>query len=144
MSSFQRNKEHVRHVQYSFSIKRKARVKAIIYLLKFTERKLTNTRSRFDQGQPSTSTEKPNRLGNYTMHYIWWGQRGIVYHELLKSGDTVNTVPFPQRMINLNHALIQKRAKCASRHEKEILLSRQPPLSNTVKTLIDTNFIHGW
>ena len=60
-------------------------------------------------GQPSTSTAKPDRFGKKTMLCVWWDQKGVVYHELLKPGETVNTDRYRQQMINLNHALIEKR-----------------------------------
>ena len=42
------------------------------------------------------------------------------YHELLKSGETVNTDRHGQKVINLNHALIEKRPEVARRHGKVI------------------------
>jgi len=60
-------------------------------------------------GQPSTSTAKPNRFGKKRMLCVWWDQKGVVYHELLKPGETVNTHRYRQQIINLNRALLQKR-----------------------------------
>ena len=36
-------------------------------------------------GLPSTSTVKPDRFGKKTMLCVWWDQKGVVYHELLKN-----------------------------------------------------------
>ena len=92
-------------------------------------------------GQPSTSTAKPDRFGKKTMLCVWWDQKGVVYHELLKPGETVNTDRYRQQMINLNHALIEKRPELARRHGKVILLHdnapahKAKPVQDTIKTL---------
>ena len=39
-------------------------------------------------GQPSTA--KPNIHGAKVMLCIWLGQKGVLYYELLKPGETVN------------------------------------------------------
>lgn len=44
---------------------------------------------------------------------VWWDYKSAVYHELLKPGDTVNANRYRQQMINLNHALIEKRPEWA-------------------------------
>jgi len=36
-------------------------------------------------------------------------QKGVIYYELLKPGETVNTERYRQQMINLNQALCEKR-----------------------------------
>jgi len=79
-------------------------------------------KSRVNPGQPSTSITNPDRFGKKAMPYVWWDQKGAVYHELLKLGETVNANRYRQQMINLNHALIQKRLEWARRHGKIILL----------------------
>ena len=43
-------------------------------------------------GQPSTSTAKTDRFGKKAMLCVWWDQKGVVYHELLKPGETVNII----------------------------------------------------
>ena len=59
--------------------------------------------------EPPTSTTKPNRYGRRTMLCVWWDQNGVIYHELLKPGETVNTECYRQRMIDFNQALPEKR-----------------------------------
>ncbi|MQK85075.1 hypothetical protein EI035_23830, partial [Escherichia coli] len=59
-------------------------------------------------GEPPTSTTKPNRYGRRTMLCVWWDQIGVICHELLKQGETVNTVGYRQRMIDFNQALPEK------------------------------------
>jgi len=46
-------------------------------------------KSSVSPGQPSTLTAKPNRFGKKRMLCVWWDQEGVVYHELLKPGETV-------------------------------------------------------
>ena len=43
-------------------------------------------------GQQSTSTIGQNGFGKEKMLCIWWDQKGVLYHKLLKPGETVNTV----------------------------------------------------
>jgi len=96
-----------------------------------------------DPGQASTSTAKPNRFGKKRMLCVWWDQKGIMYHELLKPGETVNTDRYRQQMINLNHALIEKRPEWARRHGKVILLHDNAP-AHKAKPVQDTIKSLGW
>ena len=65
-------------------------------------------RSWVTSGEPSTSIARPNRYGRKTMLCVWWDQKDVMYYELLKSGETVNTERYRQQMINLNQALCEK------------------------------------
>ena len=56
----------------------------------------------------------------------------MVYFELLKPGETVNTDRYRQQIINLNHALIEKRPEWTRRHGKVILQHDNAP-SHTAK-----------
>ena len=38
-------------------------------------------------------------------------RKGVIYYELLKPGETVNTERYRQQMIDLNQALREKRPK---------------------------------
>jgi len=49
-----------------------------------------------DPGAPSTSTARPNRFDKKTMLCVWWDQEGVIYYELLKSGETVNAHRYHQ------------------------------------------------
>ena len=90
-----------------------------------------------DPGQQSTSTARPNRFGRKTMLCVWWDQEGVVYYELLKPGETVNTNRYRQQIIDLNQALIVKRPEWARRHGKVILLHDNAP-AHTAKPVKDT------
>lgn len=94
-------------------------------------------------GEASTSTAKPDRFGKKTMLCVWWDQRGVVYHELLKPGETVNAQRYRQQIINLNHALIEKRPEWATRHGKVILLHDNAP-SHTAKDVKAEIKALGW
>ena len=96
-----------------------------------------------NSGQPSTSTAKTDRFGKKAMLCVWWDQKGVVYHELLKPGETVNTNRYRQQMINLNHALIEKRPEWARRHGKVILLHDNAP-AHKAKSVQDTIKALGW
>ena len=41
-------------------------------------------------GQPAKSTAKPNIHGPKVMLCIWCDQKGVLYYELLKPGETIN------------------------------------------------------
>ena len=46
---------------------------------------------------------------------VWWDQKGVIYYELLKPGETANTERYRQQMINLNQALCEKRPEYQKR-----------------------------
>ena len=76
---------------------------------------------------------------------LWWDQKGVVlvYHELLKPGETLNTNRYRKQMINFNHALIEKRPEWARRHGKVILLHDNAP-AHKAKSVQDTMKVFGW
>ena len=53
---------------------------------------------------------------------VWWDQKSVIYYELLKPGEIVNTERYRQQMINLNQALCEKRSEYQKRQHKMILL----------------------
>lgn len=78
-------------------------------------------------GAPSTSTARPNRFGRKTMLCVWWDQKDVVYYELLKLGETVNTKRYQQQLINLNRSLLKKRPEYRKRQHKIIFLHDNAP-----------------
>jgi len=56
----------------------------------------------------------------------------VIYYELLKPDETVNTERYQQQMINLNQALCEKRSEYQKRQHKVILLHDNAP-SHTAK-----------
>jgi len=100
-------------------------------------------RSWVTPGEPSTSTARPNRYGRKTMLCVWWDQKGVIYYELLKPGETVNTERYRQQMINLNQALCEKRPEYQKRQFKVILLHDNAS-SHTAKLVKQTIEAFGW
>ena len=68
-----------------------------------------------DQSLPAlstlTSTPRPNIHGSKIMLCIWWDQKGLVYYELLKPGDSITGDRYRLQLIRLSCALREKRAK---------------------------------
>jgi len=100
-------------------------------------------RSWVTPGESSTSTARPNRYGRKTMLCIWWDQKSVIYYELLKPVETVNTECYRQQMINLNQALCEKRSEYQKRQHKVILLHDNAP-SHTAKLVKETIETFGW
>jgi len=100
-------------------------------------------RSWVTPGEPSTSTARPNRYGRKTMLCVWWDQKDVIYYELLKPGETINTERYRQQMINLNQALCEKQPKYQKRQHKVILLHDNAP-SHIAKLIKETIEAFDW
>ena len=72
-----------------------------------------------------------------------WDQKGVIYYELLKPGETVNTNRYQQRMIGLNRALQEKRPDYRRRQHKDIFLHDNGP-SRTAKRVKETIETFSW
>ena len=70
-------------------------------------------------------------------------QKGVIYYELLKPGETVNTERYRQQMIDLNQALREKRPEYQKRQRKVILLHDNAP-SHTAKPVKETIEAFSW
>ncbi|GFV23293.1 mariner Mos1 transposase [Trichonephila clavipes] len=98
-------------------------------------------RSYVDPGQPSKSTARPNRFGRKTMLFIFWDKKGLIYYELLKPGETVNTDRYKQQLLNLSDAILEKREQYKKQQQKVIFLDdnapshRAKPTKDMVKAL---------
>lgn len=75
-------------------------------------------KSYLSPGQRPKSTPRPNRFGRKTMLCIFWDQRGVIWYELLKPGETVTGARYHQQLIALNRAIRQKRPEFQLRHDK--------------------------
>ena len=93
-------------------------------------------------GEPPTSTTGPNRYERKTMLCVWWDQKGVIYYELLKPGEAVNTERYRQT-IDLNQALREKRPEYQKRQHKVILLRDNAP-SHTAKPVKETIEAFSW
>lgn len=96
-----------------------------------------------DPGQPATSSARPNRFGRKTMLCVWWDQKGVIYYELLRPGETVNTARYQQQLIDLNRALQRKRPEYQKRQHKVIFLHDNAP-SHTARPVRDTLEALNW
>jgi len=86
---------------------------------------------------------KAKLLWTEDMLYVWWNQKGVIYYELLKPAETVNTERYRQQMINLNQALCEKRLEYQKRQHKVILLHDNAP-SHTAKLVKEMFEAFGW
>ena len=75
--------------------------------------------------------------------YVWWDQKGVIYYELLKPGENVNTNRYQQQMIDLNRALQEKRPDYRRRQHKVIFLHDNAP-SHTAKRFKETIETFSW
>ena len=76
---------------------------------------------------------------------VWWDQKGVIYYELLKPGETVNTECYRQQMINLNQVLCEKRSEYQKRQHKVILFhDNAHTASHTAKLIKETIEAFGW
>ena len=48
---------------------------------------------------------------------VWCDQRGVVYYELLKSGEMINAKRYQQQLTDLNRFLLEKSQKEAELKE---------------------------
>ena len=48
---------------------------------------------------------------------IWWDQKGVLYYELIKPGETINGERYRTQLIRLMRAIAEKRPEYATRHE---------------------------
>src|ERR1700712_3615304 len=91
-------------------------------------------RSYVNPGQPVQSTSRPNRFGRKTMLCVFWDQRGVIWFDLLKPGETVTGVRCQQQLADLNRALRQKRPEYQARQHKVIFLDDNAPSHRTKAT----------
>ena len=68
-------------------------------------------------GQPAKSTAKPNIHGAKVMLCIWWDQKGVLYYELLRPGETSNGECYWTQLICLKRAIAEKRPEYATKHK---------------------------
>ena len=74
---------------------------------------------------------------------VWWDQKGVIYYELLKPGETVNRNRYQQKMMDLNRASQEKRPDYRRRQHKVIFLHNNAP-SHTAKRVKETIETFSW
>ena len=69
---------------------------------------------------------------------IWWDQKGVLYCELLKPGETINGELYRTLLIRLKRAIAEKRPEYATRHEVIIFQhdKARPHVAIPVKTYL--------
>ena len=94
-------------------------------------------------GQPAKSTAKPNIHGEKVMRCICWDQKGVLYYELLKPGETINGERYRTQVIHLKRAIAEKRSEYVTRHEAIIFHhdNARPHISIPVKNYLKNS---GW
>ena len=83
------------------------------------------------------------RSGNFDVRNEERGTWNVIYYELLKPGETVNTERYRQQMIDLNQALREKRPEYQKTQHKVILLYDNAP-SHTAKPVKETIEAFSW
>jgi histone-lysine N-methyltransferase SETMAR len=96
-----------------------------------------------DPGQPSTSQSKRDIHCQKVMLCIWWDQKGVVYYELLKPGETVTADRYRMQLIKMEHALKNKRPRIASKRDKVLFHddNARPHRAQIVKKKVED---FGW
>ena len=92
-------------------------------------------------GQPAKSTAKPNIHGAKVMLCIWWDQKGVLYYELVKLGETINRERDRTQLIRLKEAITKKRPEYATRHEEIIFHhdNSRPHVAIQVKNYLENS-----
>jgi len=87
----------------------------------------------------STSTLQSNIHGSKIMLCVWWKQKGLVYYELQKLGDSIMGDRYRLQLIRLSRALREKRPEYEQRHNKDILHDNaRPHVAKIVKKYLKT------
>lgn len=93
-----------------------------------------------NSGQSISSTPQSNIHGKKLLLCIWWDEKGVLYYELLKPGQTITSESYCQQLNRLKKVLDEKRPACASKRRKVILLhdNARPHVAAIIKqTLLD-------
>lgn len=94
-------------------------------------------------GEPSKSISKQNIHGVKLMLCIWWDQIGVVYYELLKSNQTINSELYKNQLTQLSEVLKEKRPYYRERHDK-VILQHDNARPHTAKIVQDTLKTLNW
>ena len=74
---------------------------------------------------------------------IWWDQKGVLYYELIKPGETINGERYRTQLIRLKRAIAEKTPEYATRHEAIIFHhdNARPHVAIPVKNYLENS---GW
>ena len=75
------------------------------------------------------------------MLYIWWDQKGVLYYELLKLGESINRERYRTQLIRLKSAIAEKRPEYATRREAIIFYhdNARPHVAIPVKNYLENS-----
>lgn len=95
------------------------------------------------RGKRAKSTPKQDIHCAKVMLCIWWDQKGVLYYELLKPGETITGGLYRTQLIRLKRALNEKRPEYATRHESIIFHhdNARPHIAQPVKNYLENS---GW
>lgn len=86
-----------------------------------TLRQIPNT-GNHDVGVESNKLQQQSHMHrSKVMLYIWWGEKGVVYYELLKSGESITRHFYREQLAQLSRKLKEKQQEYGKRHDKVIL-----------------------
>ena len=96
--------------------------------------------------KPSLSAKSMAKLnihGAKVMLCIWWVQKGVLYYELLQSGETINGECYRTQLIHLKREIGKKRPEYVTRHQAIIFHhdNARPHVAIPVKNYLENS---GW
>lgn len=68
-------------------------------------------------GQTPILTPKPGLHPRKALLCVWWDKKGVIYHEVLKQGQTVNAAVYCEQMDRLNEKIREKRPALINRRK---------------------------
>lgn len=66
-------------------------------------------------GETSQTVAKPGLTPRKVMLSVWWDWKGIVHHELLEPGQTIDSTLYCQQLMRLKQAIQEKRPELINR-----------------------------
>ncbi|XP_011069198.1 PREDICTED: histone-lysine N-methyltransferase SETMAR-like [Acromyrmex echinatior] len=76
---------------------------------------IVRKRSWSKRGEPPQTTSKPGLTANKVMLCVWWDWKGVVHHEVLPHGLTVNSELYCSQLDRLQEAIKEKRLELINR-----------------------------
>jgi histone-lysine N-methyltransferase SETMAR len=92
-------------------------------------------------GEPGPSQPKRDIHCEKVMLCIWWDMKGVIYYELLETGETITGNVYRLQLIRLKRAIEEKRPEWVNRHNKLIFQhdNARPHVAKVVKSYLQGN-----